>query len=191
MKLAGIIGIFVVAVGLLLFQAKQTTTSTMRLPSELAALGSAGSIQRVRVAGRVSALPIEYQTAPSQKTAQASQSTQSGANAPDEPAVGAEQVGAPSSEKQRYLRLTFTIQDPPAQNERPATPEEEPARVGTVPVVYFGVKPDMFAPGRDVIIDGNLEGGTLHATKLLTQCPSKYEPPDPVKQSMQPDSKNP
>ncbi len=50
---------------------------------------------------------------------------------------------------------------------------------GSVPVVYKGLKPDMFAPGRDVIIDGDFEGGVFKATKLLTQCPSKYEPPVP------------
>ncbi len=51
--------------------------------------------------------------------------------------------------------------------------------IGSIPVIYKGLKPDMFAEGRDVIIDGDLEGGTLNATKLLTQCPSKYEPPVP------------
>lgn len=48
-----------------------------------------------------------------------------------------------------------------------------------VPVVYAGIKPDMFASGRDIIIDGNFENGTLTAVKLMTQCPSKYEPPSP------------
>lgn len=48
-----------------------------------------------------------------------------------------------------------------------------------VPVVYEGLKPDMFTAGRDVIIDGEYVGGVLLASKLLTQCPSKYEPPKP------------
>lgn len=52
---------------------------------------------------------------------------------------------------------------------------------GAVPVVYHGLKPDMFAPGRDIIIDGEYVQGTLIANKLLTQCPSKYEPPLPEK----------
>ncbi len=51
----------------------------------------------------------------------------------------------------------------------------------TVPVEYAGIRPDMFTVGRDVIIDGEYEGGVLHASKLLTQCPSKYEPPSPDK----------
>ena len=50
----------------------------------------------------------------------------------------------------------------------------------TVAVVYNGPRPDMFAPGRDVIIDGNFRDGILSATNLVTQCPSKYEAPDPA-----------
>lgn len=45
-----------------------------------------------------------------------------------------------------------------------------------VPVIYKGLKPDMFAAGRDVLIDGDFVGGTIQAAKLQTQCPSKYEP---------------
>jgi cytochrome c-type biogenesis protein CcmE len=47
---------------------------------------------------------------------------------------------------------------------------------GVVPVVYRGLKPDMFAAGRDVLIDGDYIGGSIQAAKLQTQCPSKYEP---------------
>lgn len=50
---------------------------------------------------------------------------------------------------------------------------------GIVPVVYRGLKPDMFAPGRDVLIDGDYIGGSIQAAKLQTQCPSKYEPAVP------------
>ncbi len=64
------------------------------------------------------------------------------------------------------LKLEFTISDPKTGE-------------GRLPVLYRGIKPDMFAPGRDVIIDGSYEGGTLLASNLLTQCPSKYEPPTP------------
>ncbi len=47
---------------------------------------------------------------------------------------------------------------------------------GTVPVQYTGILPDMFAEGRDVIVEGTYgAGGTLHARTLLTSCPSKYE----------------
>jgi cytochrome c-type biogenesis protein CcmE len=38
-------------------------------------------------------------------------------------------------------------------------------------------KPDMFAPGRDVIVEGKLgAGGVIVATQVMTSCPSKYKP---------------
>ena len=37
-------------------------------------------------------------------------------------------------------------------------------------------KPDMFAPGRDVIVEGRLQpNGQIVATQVLTSCPSKYK----------------
>jgi cytochrome c-type biogenesis protein CcmE len=38
-------------------------------------------------------------------------------------------------------------------------------------------KPDMFAPNKDVIVEGHLDGeGTVSATQVMTSCPSKYKP---------------
>jgi cytochrome c-type biogenesis protein CcmE len=38
-------------------------------------------------------------------------------------------------------------------------------------------KPDMFAPGRDVIVEGRLGAdGAIAATQVMTSCPSKYKP---------------
>ena len=38
-------------------------------------------------------------------------------------------------------------------------------------------KPDMFAPGRDVIVEGKLGAdGAIVATQVMTSCPSKYKP---------------
>jgi cytochrome c-type biogenesis protein CcmE len=38
-------------------------------------------------------------------------------------------------------------------------------------------KPDMFAPGRDVIVEGKIgPDGTIAATQVMTSCPSKYKP---------------
>jgi len=38
-------------------------------------------------------------------------------------------------------------------------------------------KPDMFAAGRDVIVEGRLDShGGIAASQVLTSCPSKYEP---------------
>ncbi|MCB9029450.1 MAG: cytochrome c maturation protein CcmE [Deltaproteobacteria bacterium] len=60
----------------------------------------------------------------------------------------------------------------------PGSNETEIDHSKSIPVVYHGLKPDMFAGGRDVIIDGELKSGVLQASSLLTQCPSKYEPPE-------------
>ena len=45
----------------------------------------------------------------------------------------------------------------------------------TLPVNYTGILPDMFAAGRDVIVEGKYVGGTFQARNLITSCPSKYE----------------
>lgn len=47
----------------------------------------------------------------------------------------------------------------------------------SVPVEYSGQVPDPFREGREVIVDGELVDGTLHADKdsLVTKCPSKFE----------------
>jgi cytochrome c-type biogenesis protein CcmE len=38
-------------------------------------------------------------------------------------------------------------------------------------------KPDMLAPGRDVIVEGKLGAdGVIIATQVMTSCPSKYQP---------------
>lgn len=63
--------------------------------------------------------------------------------------------------------LSFKIHDPKGDTGK------------TIPVEYEQLKPDMFASGRDVLIDGDYKNGVLYARTLLTQCPSKYEPPKP------------
>jgi cytochrome c-type biogenesis protein CcmE len=119
---------FLVIGSLLVYQATSGTSSVILSPQELSQRGSAVTLNRIRVAGKVSE-PIVYRTEPS-------------------------------------MELTFLVSDPEHPNAR-------------VPVVYRNLKPDMFAEGRDVLIDGDYEQGTLAAAKLLTQCPSKYEPPLP------------
>ena len=43
-------------------------------------------------------------------------------------------------------------------------------------------KPDMFAAGRDVIVEGRLAAdGTIEARQVLTSCPSKYAPKQSAK----------
>ena len=46
----------------------------------------------------------------------------------------------------------------------------------SVPVAYSGVVPDPFREGREVIVEGELRGGTFVAERdsLVTKCPSKF-----------------
>ena len=66
------------------------------------------------------------------------------------------------------ISLSFQIQDPEGESEK------------RVVVKYDKLMPDMFAPGRSVIIDGEFRDGVVYAKQLMTQCPSKYEPPTPM-----------
>jgi cytochrome c-type biogenesis protein CcmE len=47
-----------------------------------------------------------------------------------------------------------------------------------IPVSYHGVIPDLFAEGREIIVEGRLSPKGLVAESLLASCPSKYEPDD-------------
>jgi cytochrome c-type biogenesis protein CcmE len=47
-----------------------------------------------------------------------------------------------------------------------------------VPVVYHGSVPDLFGPGRHVVLSGTLANGVFvgDSGSLVTKCPSKYAP---------------
>lgn len=48
--------------------------------------------------------------------------------------------------------------------------------VSTIPVVYHGAAPDIFADHAEVIATGTMQAdGTFEATELLTKCPSRFE----------------
>jgi cytochrome c-type biogenesis protein CcmE len=69
----------------------------------------------------------------------------------------------------KELRLRFVL-GPVKTGEGTST------QVSGVPVHYQGILPDMFAEGRDVIIEGRYEAGNaLMAKTIMTSCPSKYE----------------
>lgn len=68
---------------------------------------------------------------------------------------------------QPYFLLKFSLVDP------------SHISPGVIAVEYRGLKPAMFEADKDVIVEGNLQNGVLVANQLLTQCPSKYEPPKP------------
>jgi cytochrome c-type biogenesis protein CcmE len=60
----------------------------------------------------------------------------------------------------RALRLSFALADDRQE----------------IPVLYHGVIPDLFAEGREIIVEGRLSPTGLVAESLLASCPSKYEP---------------
>lgn len=46
----------------------------------------------------------------------------------------------------------------------------------SLPVAYRGVVPDMFAAGRDVVVEGTMDAaGTFQSDQMMTKCASKYE----------------
>jgi cytochrome c-type biogenesis protein CcmE len=48
---------------------------------------------------------------------------------------------------------------------------------GSLAIHYEGLLPDMFAEGRDVIVEGpHASGEVFEASAVLTSCPSKYSP---------------
>lgn len=74
------------------------------------------------------------------------------------------------------LRLSFVL--------GPFQAEKQSAALSGLRVNYQGVLPDMFAEGRDVIVEGKYEAGkNLAAKTIMTSCPSKYEPEKPGTQA--------
>ena len=57
---------------------------------------------------------------------------------------------------------------------------------GPVPVAYRGILPDMFAEGREVVVEARWQDGALHARQIMTSCPSKYEPADATQAEAKP-----
>lgn len=80
----------------------------------------------------------------------------------------------------RTLDLAFEIQPiPPKAGAGTEGAEARPVALeGGAPrltVKYNGILPDMFAEGRDVIVEGQVAKQVFLADTLLTTCPSKYE----------------
>ena len=48
----------------------------------------------------------------------------------------------------------------------------------SVPILYTGSVPDLFKPGRHIVLDGRLRKGAFVAEpgSMITKCPSKYVP---------------
>ena len=51
----------------------------------------------------------------------------------------------------------------------------------SLPVVYSGIVPDIFAPGIQVVVEGHYTGqGPFQAQTLLAKCPSKFTAATPT-----------
>jgi cytochrome c-type biogenesis protein CcmE len=77
------------------------------------------------------------------------------------------------------LTLAFgLVQPPPVDGAASVKPVAVMMEDPSFHVICRGEpKPDMFAPNRDVIVEGTLAStGTIEARQVLTSCPSKYTP---------------
>ena len=76
------------------------------------------------------------------------------------------------------LTLKFGIYQIPDAEEDGAVKKVAASASPTFSVICVGqAKPDMFAPNKDVIVEGHLAGADhIDATQVMTSCPSKYKP---------------
>ena len=76
------------------------------------------------------------------------------------------------------LTLKFGIHQIPDADDEVAVKKVAVATSEAFNVICIGQpKPDMFAPNKDVIVEGHLDGaGNISATQVMTSCPSKYKP---------------
>jgi cytochrome c-type biogenesis protein CcmE len=76
------------------------------------------------------------------------------------------------------LTLKFAIYPIPGAPTDAAVKPVADSEPATFRVISAGEpKPDMFAPDRDVIVEGKLgSDGVIEATQVMTSCPSKYRP---------------
>jgi cytochrome c-type biogenesis protein CcmE len=83
------------------------------------------------------------------------------------------------------LTLAFGLAEPPAADQPGVKAVANVTGVTVFHVICRGQpKPDMFAPNRDVIVEGALApDGTIEARQVLTSCPSKYVPKQPGQQA--------
>lgn len=83
----------------------------------------------------------------------------------DKVSLGGQVVGRPTGDAHGD-GLRFVLKD---------IEGDAPARVT---VLYRGSVPDQFKPGRDLVVEGRLQGGVFVAEpgSMVTKCPSKYAP---------------
>lgn len=82
--------------------------------------------------------------------------------------LGARVAGTKIEVKSEPVRLVRFMVEDPGQEGGPS-----------IPIEYEGAMPDTLQIGRDVILEGSYLSASFKASSLMTQCPSKYEPPIP------------
>lgn len=168
-RLVGALAVSALAVGALVFYAVDATAKPVVTVAELAAGASRKNVRLgARVTGEISHRRLT-----------------------DEERAGYPRaLGGPDAPLER---VEFLARDPghtvPGGSPGGAPPSGHDVSDSGAPtgkdqlrVVYFGVMPPQLKSDRDVILEGDFEqagGGTFTARELLTQCPSKYEPPKP------------
>jgi cytochrome c-type biogenesis protein CcmE len=149
-KLKFLVGasIIVLAVATLIYSAVRETSAYFMTVDEYARNPEAQAGKPLRIAGRVSSGSVKW----------------------DPKTLDLEFAMAPIPPKAADAHRTAD-----GGTAKAAAQAAEAAPAVLLPVRYNGVLPDMFADGRDVIVEGKVEGGVFHAKSLLTTCPSKYE----------------
>jgi cytochrome c-type biogenesis protein CcmE len=80
------------------------------------------------------------------------------------------------------LTLAFAMVSPPSPDGSPVKPVAAAVPAEFRVIARGEPKPDMFAAGRDVIVEGRLAAdGRIEARQVLTSCPSKYVPKQQAK----------
>lgn len=144
----------VLAVGTLIYSAVRETSTYFITVDEYAAAADAHAGKPLRLAGRVSNGTVKW----------------------DPKTLDLEFVIVPIPAKEAAELAVEHAAASGGAGVAPAVAAPAPsAATASLPVRYNGILPDMFGDGRDVIVEGKVEGGVFHAKTLLTTCPSKYE----------------
>ena len=95
------------------------------------------------------------------------------------PFVAPSELATKSGEVSLAGRVVGSAQgDPHGAGMRFVVEDMEGAHKQRVAVLYKGSVPDLFRPGRDIVVTGTQRGDGLFVTtpgSMITKCPSKYQ----------------
>src|SRR5262249_49500033 len=94
--------------------------------------------------------------------------------------IGVDQFRTESQYQTQRVRLHGKVADTGFTSEKLDARFTLLGKTSGLDVAYHGVIPDLFQPGRDVVVEGKLDdAGVFRADVLMTKCASKYEPNSP------------